>query len=314
MALVSVEHPPIFQLLDLTLPRFHTEADIQFQDFNFSPSISPRPSPSASPSPLFASPVSSSRSRSPSALPKRSWIWAHHAPNRRSFHAGSQSRWYCAYCPKSFKSISGTGKPMRHLEVAHGILRPTKRPDTTQFSASTLESTPAFLSRYSCLDSWDRDIDIEQFSPDTHPPSCTDSCGNHVRSATFSNDLDSWLDGLHSSDFDVPAFDTASLASSLSVDSVLEKHFASSDFSSESSVSYLDYGSDSSSRTPTKSASFSRAAKRSWIWQHHENFSGNDEGSVGPHWRCAYCWKVYRRSSGTGKAIKHLRDAHSFVC
>lgn len=316
MAFVSPEHPPIFQLLDLTLPLFHTEADIQFQDFDSSPAISPQSSPKQSPSPIFASPFSS-QARSP--LPKRSWIWAHHARNKRSPHAVSQSRWNCAYCPKSFKSISGTGKPMRHLEVAHGLLRPGKRPETAQFSASTTPLTRLLES--SSLSHGDWNIEIEQPPPQTHLFSSADFCGNYDRSRASSNDLDSWFGDLcPSSSSGFPAVDTAMLSPATTAstpDSVFEEDFPAPNASFSSPIVYLNQSSDSLSRSPsTKSALFAGLcpATRSWIWQHHENFPENDQRSICPHWRCAYCWKIYRRSSGTGKSMKHLREAHGIVC
>ncbi|KUJ13743.1 uncharacterized protein LY89DRAFT_146514 [Mollisia scopiformis] len=309
MALVSSEQSPIFQLLDLAFAPMGLEPDNQFQHLNFSVFGSPQSSPPAFPDPIF----SSSRSRPRSPVAKRSWIWAHHAPNSRKFHTGTHSHWDCAYCSKSFKLVSGTGKPMRHLEIAHGILRPAKRVAGVTCSASTSLASERFTSQISGINKESWNVSKEQMSLDPHFASCTDYCGDNGCSGAFSNDMDIWLDCSHSG-FESHTSETASISPTATSISTFDSGFEDTFSSAESSPSsYMDHGSNSLSRSPpTKSASFT--TRRSWIWQHHESFSWNDEGSSDSDWRCAYCWKVYRKSSGTGKGMKHLRDAHGFVC
>jgi hypothetical protein len=55
---------------------------------------------------------------------RRSLIWLHSRLNSMGEIDGDLIRrgyWLCAYCDKTYKIVSGTSKPMRHLEKQHQI-------------------------------------------------------------------------------------------------------------------------------------------------------------------------------------------------
>jgi hypothetical protein len=55
-------------------------------------------------------------------------------------------------------------------------------------------------------------------------------------------------------------------------------------------------------------------AKTSWIWMYalFNSFGDIDKDEYGQKcWRCCYCHKTYKESSGTLKPMQHLQKEHS---
>lgn len=65
--------------------------------------------------------------------------------------------------------------------------------------------------------------------------------------------------------------------------------------------------------TDTRILSLS-SAKRSWIWKYHDASLDELFQSSDSPWRCACCGKEYKRNSGTGKGMRHLKQVHGIYC
>ena len=58
--------------------------------------------------------------------PYRSWIWSHASIGQSGDidrDENGHECWRCLHCAKTYRKSSGTGKPMFHLEKAHGLQR-----------------------------------------------------------------------------------------------------------------------------------------------------------------------------------------------
>jgi hypothetical protein len=187
---------PTFQLSDL--PIHMNERETRPFPLSF---------PSSTQSADAAYPSHSLQPSNSYCLPKRSRIWAHH------IHIGVYSHWNCAYCPKQYKTVSGTGKPMKHLEAAHRIPRPTKEFHKSHVLAFT-PSVPDFQASSCNLNDWSCNTNVGgstldmSFSPETS--FSTEDC-----TTTESwQSADSWLEDLFPASASAPQHNLSRMPSS----------------------------------------------------------------------------------------------------
>lgn len=254
------------------------------------------------------------------SLPKRSWIWAHH------IHMGEHSHWNCAYCPKQYKTISGTGKPMKHLEVAHGISRPTKEPQDIPAWTSN-PSIPDFQASSCNLNDCTWNTNVGNSTLDmSFPPETSFSTEDCTNTETWQS-TDSWLEDL---------FPTSASASQ-HISRMPNSYFPDNSRAeipsppgltpnSSSRTSLDDNFGESNSLLYSPLAStldgqflglcsprVSNPPKQSWVWKHHHSFLGERGGKNPLCWRCAHCGKTYTAISDIGKGVAHLREVHGIT-
>jgi hypothetical protein len=253
------------------------------------------------------------------SLPKRSWIWAHH------IHMGGHSHWNCAYCPKQYKTVSGTGKPMKHLEAAHGISRPTKELHESHACAST-PSVPDFQASSCNLNDWSWNTNVGDSTLDmSFPPETSFNTEDCTTTESWQS-TDSWLEDLFPTSASTPQHNLSRMPSSYFPDNSRAAEIPSPLSLTPNSSSRTSLDDNFGESNPLlysplasplddqffglSSPCVSTPPKQSWVWKHHHSFLGERGGKNPLCWRCAHCGKTYAAISDVGKGVAHLREVH----
>jgi hypothetical protein len=209
---------------------------------------------------------------------------------------GGHSHWNCAYCPKQYKTVSGTGNPMKHLEAAHGISRSTKELRESHAWAST-PSVPDFQASSCNLNDWNLNTNIVDSTLDiSFPPETSFSTEDCTTTESWQS-TDLWLEDLFPTSASAPQHNLSRMPSSCFPDnSRAEIPSPLTLTPNSSSRTSLDdnykFGESNSLlypplASPLDDQSFglssphdSTSPKQSWVWKHIALSWGKEEGRI----------------------------------